>query len=141
MRRIHLVIALLLLSAGCTRHRTVVVPDPGTPAATAAADWQHLGTRTVQGGADRDVIHVTLSEGRFRRIRFDVSGSALEMFNIVITFANDETFSPDTRLVFGRRGDSRTIDLPGGARVIRKIAFRYGNLPRGGRARVSAFGK
>jgi hypothetical protein len=32
------------------------------------------------------------------------------------------------------------IDLPGGARVIRRVEFRYGNLPGGGRARVELWG-
>jgi hypothetical protein len=90
---------------------------------------------------DTDVIPVTAREGVFREIQFEVRGSALEMYDVNVVFGNGETYSPPTRLVFGRGGSSRNIDLPGGDRVIRRIEFRYGNLPRGGRARVKVFGR
>lgn len=94
-----------------------------------------LGERTVNGGADHDAIAVVGNE-RFSRIEISVDGSALEMFDVVVTFGNGEKFSPATRLVFGNHSESRVIDLPGGARDIRRIDFRYGNLPGGGRAHV-----
>jgi len=94
-----------------------------------------LGERLVNGGADHDVIEVAGNE-RFSRIEISVDGSALEMFDVVVTFGNGERFSPPTRLVFGNHSESRVIDLPGGSRDIRRIDFRYGNLPGGGRARV-----
>jgi hypothetical protein len=40
------------------------------------------------------------------------------------------------RLVFGPDSTSRMIDLPGGARVIRRVDFRYGNLVGGVNAKV-----
>jgi hypothetical protein len=87
------------------------------------------------------VIQVTRSEGRFRKIRIEVKGSALEMYDVEETFGDGEKISPGTRLHFARRSWSRTIDLPGGDRVIRSVRFRYGNLPGGGRARVRLYGR
>jgi hypothetical protein len=43
-----------------------------------------------------------------------------------------DNFAPNTK--------TRVIDLPGGARVIRRVEFRYGNLPGGGRAQVELWG-
>jgi len=106
-----------------------------------SAGWSHLGTRTVDARHDRDEIHVGEGKGAFTRIRIEVSGSACEMSNVVVHFANGGTFSPETRLVFRKGEASRVIDLPGAARNITKVVFRYGNLPRGGRARVSLHGK
>lgn len=104
----------------------------------ARTDWNRLGERNVHAGAstDRDSIVVTGSEGRFTRIQLRVEHSALELFDIRVTFGDGTTFSPATRLVFGAGTNSRVIDLPGAARVIRRVDFRYANLPGGGRAQI-----
>jgi hypothetical protein len=103
------------------------------------AGWKKLGERTVHGAMDHDTMPVGADDGTFRRVRFVVEGSALEMYNIVITFGDGSSFSPPTRLVFARQSMTREIDLPGDRRVIRRIDLRYGNLPGGGRARVEAW--
>lgn len=105
----------------------------------AASPWDKLGERWVQGGADRDVIHVGRDDGRYRQLKLVVEHSALEMYDVAVVFGDGTSFSPPTRMAFGQGTTSRTIDLPGGARVIRRIEFRYGNLPGGGRAQVEAW--
>ena len=80
-------------------------------------------------------------DGRFRAIQIQVDGSALELFEIKVTFGDGQTFEPKTRLVFDKSSRSRNIDLPGDKRVIKKVEFRYGNLPGGGRARVELWGQ
>jgi len=122
-----LVIPLLALSCAGTRG--------------GGGGWQALGERVVQGHNDHDVIQVTASEGHFRSIQIEVRGSALEMYNLVVTFGDGERYSPDTRFVFNRGTETRVIDLPGAERVIRSVAFHYGNLPRGGKARILLFGR
>jgi hypothetical protein len=97
-------------------------------------DWVKLGERWVDGAHDRDVIQVGAREGRFRRIRIVVENSALEMYDVVVTFGDGTPFSPHTRHIFNPNTRSHVIDLPGSDRVIRSIEFRYGNLPGGGRA-------
>jgi len=109
----------------------------------AATDWSRLGERVVRAGAqgDRDSIAVTARDGRFTRIQLRVEHSALELFDVVVTFADGTTFSPATRLVFAQGSNSRVIDLPGGARAIRRVDFRYANLPGGGRAQIELWGR
>jgi hypothetical protein len=102
----------------------------------ANTGWNKLGERWVDGKADRDVLWVTAREGAFRKVMFKVEHSAVEMYDVIITFGDGSTFSPPTRLVFGREQRSRVVDLPGNARIIKKVEFRYGNLPGGGRAQV-----
>ena len=99
-------------------------------------DWTMLGERSVDGVRDRDVITVGGREGRYRRIMIVVEHSALEMFDVVVTFGDGTKFSPTTRHVFSANTRSHVIDLPGDARVIRSVEFRYGNLPGGGRAKA-----
>ncbi len=114
-------------------------PPPPPPPSTAG--WKKLGERPVNGRLDRDVIQVGADDGAFTSIQIKVENSALEMFDVKVVFGNGESFSPNTRLVFGRDSVSRVIDLPGAARVIRRVEFRYGNLPGGGNARVELWGK
>jgi hypothetical protein len=99
-------------------------------------DWKKLGQRWVDGTRDRDVITVGADEGTYRRIMIVVEHSALEMFDLEVTFGDGTTYSPRTRHVFSPESRSTTIDLPGAARVIRQVSFKYGNLPGGGRAQA-----
>jgi hypothetical protein len=103
--------------------------------------WDKLGEKVVHGKHDRDAISVGRSDGRFRKILVVVEHSALEMFDIQVTFGDGQRFSPTTRLIFNERTRSRVIDLPGGDRVIRKVEFKYGNLPGGGRAQVELWAR
>jgi hypothetical protein len=97
--------------------------------------WVHLGSRVVGSGGDRDIIR-TAGEGRFRRIRLLVEGGDLELFDVMITFADGKTFSPPGRFSFTGNLRSRVIALPGGARVIRWINFFYRKLPGGGQGKA-----
>ena len=56
-------------------------------------------------------------------------------------FADGTSFSPGTRLVFGQGSWSRDIDLPGGGRAIRRVEFRYGNLPGGGKSQLELWAR
>lgn len=109
-------------------------------AARSGAGWRFLGERMVNGRVDRDVIDVGPRDGVFQKLEVRVKGSALEMYDIKIVFGNGEDMHPDTRLVFGKGSWSRVIDLPGNSRVVRRVEFKYGNLPGGGRARVKLYG-
>lgn len=103
--------------------------------------WTRLGERWVNGAVDHDTIMVTAAEGSFTAIALRVEHSALELFDITITFGDGTTWSPGTRLVFAEDTASRTIDLPGGARVIRRVDFRYANLPGTGRAQLELWAR
>jgi hypothetical protein len=157
MRTLAICIALLaatLVTTGCRRQRREARNELAQESRPAEQRddrrdqhvedttlWEKLGERTVTGAGDHDVIRVGGHEGRFRRVMIKVEHSSLTMYDIVITFGNGETFSPDTRLVFGRNSRSRVIDLPGVERIIRRVDFAYGNLPGGGRAQVELWAK
>ena len=107
----------------------------------ARTGWDKLGERMVDGKLDRDVIPVGKADGKFSKVMVVVEHSALEMFDVEITFGDGSKFSPPTRLVFEKNTTSREIDLPGDKRVIKQVAFKYGNLPGGGRAQVELWAK
>jgi hypothetical protein len=130
-----LLLGLVVAVSAC-----VVRAAPPPRAVVQASGWAFLGKRWVNGRADHDVIHVGARDGRFHQIQIVVDHSALELFDLAIVFGDGEVYAPPTRLVFAPGTTTRVIDLPGGARVIRRIEFRYGNLPGGGRAHVQVYG-
>jgi hypothetical protein len=124
----------------------VVEAAPARPARPAEvrverAGYVYLGERTVNGGLDHDAIHVGRADGQFHEILIVVERAPVEIFDLVVTFGNGERFEPRTRLVFGRDTTSRNIDLPGGARFIRRVDFRYGNLVAGAQAKVELWAR
>jgi hypothetical protein len=107
------------------------------------ADWALLGTRRVTFTLDHDAIIVGAREGGFTAIKLEVAGGSLEMYNIKVTFGNGETFSPETRVLFRQGSWSRTIDLPGPVRILRRVDFWYRSRlrPARGAANVRLFGR
>ncbi len=109
--------------------------------ASAADEWELLGARRVSFAVDHDAIEVGPREGLFTAVKIEVEGGNLDMYNIRLTFANGDTWSPNTRVLFRAGAWSRTIDLPGPARRIRKIEFWYRSRLRRGQATVRVFGR
>lgn len=143
MRRIAL--ALVIVTSACVVHSS---PPPRTAERRddrndrrfdRNSQWDKLGERWVDGRVDRDAVPVGRRE-RYQRIMLVVEHSAVELYDVVIVFGNGEVYSPGMRLVFGQGTTSREIDLPGGARHVQRVEFRYGNLPGGGRAQIEVWG-
>lgn len=114
---------------------------PPRPPVWNPSGWERLGERSVDGRVDRDIIRVGPREGAFTTLMLVVEDSDLDMYDMVVTFANGERYSPPLRFRFREGTRTGAIDLPGAARVIENIEFRYGNIPGGGRARVEVWGK
>jgi len=135
---VSLITAVAALGAGC-----VVATAPARPAEEHAMrnGFAYLGERLVNGGMDHDVIPVGRRDGRFHEIMIVVERAPIEMFDLVVTFGNGEHYEAHTRLVFGAGSTSRNIDLPGGARIIQRVDFRYGNLVAGTQAKVELWGR
>ena len=130
MRRMfHILVSTALLGSG------LAAP------AFAGNDWALLGTRKVSLAKETDVIDVTRRDSRFSALRIDVEDGPLEMFNIRVVFANGESFSPTVRINSREDEQSRIIDLPGEARTIERIIFRFRGPQRLGAATVRIYGR
>src|SRR5207253_8660348 len=77
-----------------------------------------------------DVCSSDLKEGRFKQLEIRVQGAPVEINKMVITFGNNETFSPELRHRFEEKSTSRVIDLPGDRRT-RSEERRVGKECRG----------
>ncbi len=71
------------------------------------------------------------------------SSGPREMFDVRFTFGDGKTFAPVTQFFFKGNSRSRTIALPGAARIVRWIDFYHRSIPGGrrGTATVHLYGR
>ncbi|MEZ5057007.1 MAG: DUF2541 family protein [Saprospiraceae bacterium] len=87
--------------------------------------WERLGTKKVNFGLDRDEIVVSAREGLFTAMKLKVKRAGINMHKCVVHFANGESQEIIIRNNLRQGGETRVIDINGGARVIRKVVFWY----------------
>lgn len=110
------------------------------PIQAYAASWVALGSRTVNLFHDHDSIHVGMMSGLFTKIRLKVNGNAVFMRDLHVTFASGAGYDVPVRFMFLPGSASRVINLPGSARLIRRVDMTYSRLPVGGTAVVTLDG-
>jgi hypothetical protein len=90
--------------------------------------WNLLGKREVNFGIDRDAIPVDRNSGPLRQLLVTAKFNPIEVYGIRVFFENGGTFDSDVRerLFVGR--DRLIIDLPGEARRVKEVVFRYRKL-------------
>jgi len=103
--------------------------------------WVQLGSQQVDFRTEEDTIQVGKSEGRFTKIRIEVEDGDLVMEDIRVHFANGDTFKPEVKHNFKEGDRTRDIDLPGDARHITKVNFRYHSERNKDKATVVLYGK
>ena len=111
------------------------------PAQAFAATWISLGSKTVSLLADHDTIFVGAGAGLFTDVRLQVTGNTVFIHSMKITFSSGATHNVNLRFAFLPGTSSRTINLPGPARLIRKVDLVYSKLIGGGTAVVSLQGR
>lgn len=105
-------------------------------------NWERLGTRIVNMKADHDVIPVSMSEGVFTKLKFNVKKAPIYVRNIRVVFGNGKDMNLKIDRKFAPGSESRVLDLPGNKRIIKKIVLNYKSVPTPkGRAVVTAFGR
>lgn len=106
-----------------------------------AKDWRKLGSTTVSFSSDRDEIRCA-GKGFVRQIVVEVRKTAVNFDDMNVHLVNGTVLDVPLRAVVRAGERSRVIDLPGEARLINKIVFRYRSVGGGskGRAEVVVWG-
>lgn len=101
-----------------------------------------LGSRFVDFKVDHDEIAVGKYRGQFRRLRFQVKGNDVEMFDLFVVYANGDKDKIPVKLIFNEGNRSRIIDLEGRRRFLKKIIFNYRSIGplREGKAEIRVYG-
>ena len=106
------------------------------------SSWVRLGRVTATHKADHDTIRVEGRNDDFRKLKFRVSDSPLNLHRIIVTYDNGGAERLDVRQNIPKGGETRDIDLQGGKRSIRTIEFWYDTKGLlNGKADVTAYGK
>ena len=104
--------------------------------------WERLGSKKVNFKLERDVLHVGAGDGRFSKLKIQVTGGAVNMRKMVVKYKNGQKEVIELRHRFNAKSGSRVIDLNGNRRFIKDITFVYDSANKPGRkATVHVFGK
>jgi hypothetical protein len=100
------------------------------------AGAEFLGKREVNFGIDRDTIPVSRAAGPLRQLIVVARMNPVEVYNIRVIFESgaSEDFSLREKLFVER--DRLIVDLPGNARRVREVIFRYRKLNNAARRAV-----
>jgi len=130
-----IVLFTIVLMSSCSAQNTVTTTK-------VVSNWEVLGERTVNMGADHDEITVTARKGTFRKLKFKVTQAPIYVKNVRIVYGNGSSENHKVNETFRKGHFTRVLDLNGKSRVIRKILFNYTTINVGkGRAKIIAFGK
>ncbi len=88
-------------------------------------DWVHLGSRKINWGVEKDVIVVGPNARGFTKLKIKVTGGAVNMRKMVVTYGNGDKDNIPLKFNFSKGAESRVIDLKGGKRQIKTISFWY----------------
>ena len=114
-----------------------IIPLFGTAAPSEAQRYRRparrsgqlvrLGSKNVDGRRDSDTIEVDVP-GRFRQVQFRVTQDDARISKVVVHFENGQRYRVRVNQVFRQGQRSAPIDLPGYARDIDRVTFRYSAL-------------
>jgi len=104
--------------------------------------WESLGSKAVDIKGEKDIITVSAKDGVFTAVKFHCAKAPIHLHKIKIVFGNGQSKEVifNTKIAKGKY--SKTVDLPGNKRTIKKIVFFYKTIPgNNGKAIVTAFGR
>ena len=105
-------------------------------------DWHNLGNSEASGGRDHDTITIHGPYDYYRKIKFRVKDSPLNMHRLGVSYYDGAaTEQIEVRNNIPKGGESREIDLRGGKRKLKSVEFWYDDQGfLNGRADLILFG-
>ncbi len=122
MKKVWMIILLAITgSYGIAQAQTpaVIVSDK--------TGWHKIGERTVDFSKDRDEILV-MGADKFASIKFKVTEAAIHLMDLEVYYETGDKQDININMPIKFAGESRTIDLNGGERSLKKIVFVYKTL-------------
>jgi hypothetical protein len=120
---------------------TVQVLGLKDTAGPSFGEWTTLGTREVSLVTDHDAIMVGAGSGKFRSIRFHVTGRPIKLYDVGVTFGNGQVQQYTFDHYVSAGAYSPSLDLIGNERVISRIDLVYKKEFAGGHAYMTVYGQ
>jgi Protein of unknown function (DUF2541) len=124
--------------AGRATVQVIGLKDTASP---IPGGWTTLGTREVSLVADHDAITVGGGAGKFRSIRFHVSGRPIKLYDVRVTFGYGQMQQYTFNHEIFAGAYSPVLDLVGNERVISRIDLVYKKETVGGHAYMTVYGQ
>ena len=98
-----------------------------------------LAEKKVDREKDKDTLEVG-GEGKYVGLLLNVTDGGLEVYEIKVKFQEGEDYAPDIRHKFMDGERTKQFDLPGEARAIREVTFRFTSQEHKGKVTVKLCG-
>lgn len=102
--------------------------------------WEQLGKERVNSRMERDEIRAA-SKGFVKQIVIEVRGSAVFFESVAVHLGDGEVVDLPVRSIIKAGQRTPVFDLPGKARLIRKVVFVHQKLRDSGKAEVVLWGR
>ena len=90
--------------------------------------WHKIGETTVDFTKDRDEVSV-IGADRFAALIFKVDEAPIDLISIEVVYESGDNQKVNVNFPIKSPGQSKSIDINGGERSIKKINFVYKTLP------------
>ncbi len=90
--------------------------------------WHKIGEVTADFKKEKEEVMV-MGADRFASIRFKVTDAPIDLVSLEVFYESGDKQDVKVNMPVKSPGESRTIDLNGGERNVKKIVFVYKTLP------------
>lgn len=97
----------------------------------ARAPMVRLGSVAANSREYQNDVFEIRDRQRYTGIVFQVDRGDIAIDRIRVTFGDDSSFLPDTKVVFNEGDRTCRIDFPGYNREVKRVRIRYQSLTRG----------
>ena len=104
--------------------------------------WHKIAETTVDFTKDHDEVMVMLAD-KFSTLKIKVTDASIQLIDLEIFYESGDNQKVPIGYEIKSMGESKTIDLNGGERSIKKISFNYKTVPntKDKKAHVEIWGK
>jgi hypothetical protein len=88
-------------------------------------NWKELGRVKAGHNGDHDRIEIIGPHDSFRRLKFRVENSPLNMSKMVVVYEDGAPENIEVKNDIPKGGESRSIDLKGGKRKLKSVEFWF----------------
>ncbi len=119
-------VALLILLAVAGCYGAAMAQKPAMVVSDKTG-WHKIGETTVDFTKDRDEVMVLIAD-RFAELKFKVTDAPIDLIDVEIFYESGDSQNVKIGYPIKSPGESRTINLNGGERSLKKIVFTYKTL-------------
>ncbi|HET6227039.1 MAG TPA: hypothetical protein VFF27_12210 [Bacteroidia bacterium] len=126
------IIGLLALTAGfgttATAQQDVKTDKSHELIISDKSGWHKIGEITADFKKEKEEV-IVMGADRFASIRFKVTDAPIDLVSLEVYYESGDKQDVAVNMPVKAPGESRTIDLKGGERALKKIVFVYKTLP------------